>query len=142
VAARRPGQAEQLVSDFGGIAEATFHCVDLQAASAMSAAVAEADLIINTTPVGMYPHVETLPLEAAWLAQLDQIERKQVIVSDILYNPLETKLLKIAKLLGYRTHSGVGMFIHQGAYAFEYWTDTPAPLGVMRDTVMKYLRPR
>jgi shikimate dehydrogenase len=142
LAARRPGEAALLVQEMHAHSgAAALSSVDLLDGEAMRSAVQSADLIINTTPVGMHPHVGVMPLEAEWLAARAQSERGRVIISDILYNPLETKLLKIARLLGYQTHSGVGMFIHQGAYAFEYWTGEPAPLAVMRRTVMQQLQP-
>ncbi|TYR82340.1 shikimate dehydrogenase [Priestia megaterium] len=75
----------------------------------------EIDVVINTTSVGMYPHVEQMPINIDLLGS-------HAIVSDIIYNPLETKLLSTAKQLGIRPHNGVGMFVLQGALAFEKWT--------------------
>lgn len=84
--------------------------------------LAEAELyrtahtFINTTSVGMSPHIDELPPVAIqWLTSTH-------LVIDIIYNPLETKLLRSARLQGARTSSGLGMFIHQGALSFERWT--------------------
>lgn len=96
-------------------------------------AIADASLLINTTSIGMFPQVEEMPVAAEWL-------HPQLIVSDLIYNPLETKLLKTARGLGAKTHSGVGMFINQGALAFELWTGTAAPTELMRETVLKQLQ--
>jgi shikimate dehydrogenase len=58
-----------------------------------------------------------------------------MLVSDIIYNPLITMLLKQAEAKGCIIHGGLGMFIYQGAYAFEYWTGRPAPVAAMREAV-------
>ncbi len=95
----------------------------------LQAACASADVVINTTSVGMSPHVDALPLDPAWL-------KPGSVASDLIYNPLKTAFLKQAEQLGCRIHGGLGMFIYQGAYAFEYWTGQPAPVDAMRETVL------
>lgn len=92
----------------------------------------DADIIINTTSVGMYPEVDMLPLSLAPF-------RVDITVSDLIYNPLETALLRQARERGSRTHGGLGMFVYQGAYALEYWTGRPAPAQVMREAVLEAL---
>jgi len=96
-------------------------------------AIQDSTLLINTTSIGMHPHVEEMPIPVEWL-------KKDLVVSDLIYNPLETKLLLQAKALGAQTHSGMGMFINQGALAFELWTGEKAPAAVMRETVLKQLQ--
>lgn len=92
----------------------------------------EADLVINTTSAGMFPKVEELPMDPADL-------HAGLLVSDLIYNPRHTRLLKEAESVGARIHGGLGMFIYQGAYAFEYWTGRPAPAEVMREAVERSL---
>jgi shikimate dehydrogenase len=87
-----------------------------------------ADVMINLTPVGMSPNVDAMPVDP-------EVLHSGLLVSDTVYTPLETKLLREAKLRGARTHRGLGMFIYQGAYAFEYWTGQPAPVVAMREVV-------
>ncbi|RXT14787.1 shikimate dehydrogenase [Ammoniphilus sp. CFH 90114] len=94
---------------------------------------AETDLLINTTSIGMYPEVDVLPIPGEYL-------HKGLLVSDLIYNPLETKLLKEAKMIGAKTHNGMGMFIQQGALAFALWTQCDAPIDVMKETVLKKLK--
>lgn len=94
------------------------------------------DLIINTTSIGMHPHVDGLPVGEESLARL---MGETAIVSDLIYNPRETRLLALAKRRGATVHGGLGMFIHQGACAFEFWTGVPAPLQAMRETVKRDL---
>ncbi|WP_368504874.1 shikimate dehydrogenase [Alkalihalophilus sp. As8PL] len=73
------------------------------------------DVVINTTSVGMSPHTDQLPLS------LDKL-KKEAVVSDLIYNPMETAFLKEAKAKGAKTVNGVGMFVNQGALSFEHWT--------------------
>jgi shikimate dehydrogenase len=89
---------------------------------------AQVDVVINTTHAGMSPHETKMPMDPSWL-------RPGMLVSDIIYNPLITMLLKQAEAKGCIIHGGLGMFIYQGAYAFEYWTGRPAPVAAMREAV-------
>ncbi|MFC4599296.1 shikimate dehydrogenase [Cohnella hongkongensis] len=92
-------------------------------------AVAEADVVVNTTSVGMSPNVGELPIDPAWL-------KPGAVASDLIYNPLKTAFLSRSEERGCRIHGGLGMFIYQGAYAFEYWTGKPAPVAAMREAVL------
>ncbi|RAS92767.1 shikimate dehydrogenase [Priestia endophytica] len=91
------------------------------------------DIIINTTAVGMSPNVEESPLSL-------QHVKKGATVSDIIYNPLETKLLREAKERGALAHTGIGMFVMQGALAFEKWTGVQPDVKVMEDVVLRHLQ--
>lgn len=98
---------------------------------AMAGAVSHADLIVQTTPVGMYPAVgEYIPFPFALL-------RPDQVVCDLIYNPPETKFLEFARLAGAKTLNGMGMMVHQGALAFTLWTGQPAPVAVMREALQK-----
>ncbi|WP_059171212.1 shikimate dehydrogenase [Bacillus sp. FJAT-27445] len=92
----------------------------------------EYDIIIQTTSVGMYPETGKIPIS------LDRLE-KQVYAADIIYNPSETEFLKLARQRGAKTLNGLGMFIHQGALAFELWTGVNPDTGRMKDTVLNQL---
>lgn len=85
-------------------------------------------LVINTTAAGMHPNVDELPMDPSLL-------RPGLLVSDLVYNPRITAFLKRAEEAGAQIHGGLGMFIYQGAYAFEYWTGRPAPVEAMRAAV-------
>ncbi|MGB9612774.1 MAG: shikimate dehydrogenase [Candidatus Margulisiibacteriota bacterium] len=96
--------------------------------------ISEADLLINATPVGMYPKVNDCPLpETIKLS-------KDTIVYDLVYNPAETKLLKMAKSAGCKTCSGLGMLVRQGALAFTIFTGEEAPIEVMWSAAQDALR--
>ncbi|GAB7386616.1 shikimate dehydrogenase [Bacillaceae bacterium] len=90
-------------------------------------------LVINTTSVGMHPQVDAMPLEERYL-------RPGLVVSDLVYNPLETRLLRRAREAGAQVHNGLGMFVHQGALAFRLWTGTEAPVDLMRETALRQLK--
>ena len=90
------------------------------------------DILINTTPLGMKPNVDSIPVEKKYL-------NKGMIVMDIVYNPFKTRLLKVAQDLGCTTIDGASMFVFQGACQFELWTGKKAPVDFMRKTVLEAL---
>lgn len=93
------------------------------------AVLSDADIVINTTAAGMHPHVHDLPVDPVWI-------REGAAVSDLIYNPLETRLLRESRMRGCTVHGGLGMFIYQGAIAFEHWLGIPAPIDTMRRAVL------
>jgi shikimate dehydrogenase len=93
----------------------------------------EGQVLVNTTPVGMFPHAEQMPLEKNLL-------RPDLVVMDIIYNPLTTRLLNEAARTGCRTINGLSMFVYQGAVQFELWTGEKAPLDVMKSAVESALQ--
>jgi shikimate dehydrogenase len=93
----------------------------------------QTDLLIQTTPVGMYPGDEESVISPDALKQ-------GTVVMDIIYNPVETRLLTMAKARGCLTISGLDMFIHQGAEQFRLWTSLEAPISAMTRAVEEALR--
>lgn len=100
--------------------------------SSLADAMAKSDVIIHCTPIGMHPKEEMSLVPA-------ELFRPGQVVFDVVYNPLETKLLKEAKASGCRTISGVEMFINQAVLQFEQFTGIDAPVEVMRKVVMERL---
>lgn len=92
----------------------------------------EYQLIVQTTSIGMFPNLEGFPLS------LEQLSRG-TIVSDIIYNPLKTKFLEEASKKGAEIQNGVGMFVFQGALAFEKWTGIFPDTETMRRNVLRNL---
>ena len=90
------------------------------------------DAILNATPVGMHPHIEDSPLRFN--------ELNCSLVMDLIYRPLQTKLLRMAAKKGIRTVSGVEMFLAQGAEQWEHWMGTRAPEQAMRKVVLDRLQ--
>jgi len=95
-------------------------------------ALSGADLLVNTTSIGMYPQLGS-PVD-------DDLLRPGLVIFDLVYNPLETQLLRAARLRGIKTVDGVGMLVHQGARAFEIWLGQKPPYDVMRRAVVERLR--
>lgn len=92
----------------------------------------QVDIVINTTSVGMYPEMDNTPIPK-------EILHSNLLISDLIYNPFQTKLLKEGQEVGAAIHNGLGMFVHQGALAFELWTGHSAPIELMRSTVEQRL---
>lgn len=96
----------------------------------LSACFAEADVIVNTTTLGMNDTPFEWPLEGSKLS---------AIVADIVYRPLETGLLRAARTRGLKTVDGLGMLIHQGALAFEIWHGIRPDTAKARERLMAAL---
>jgi 3-dehydroquinate dehydratase/shikimate dehydrogenase len=92
------------------------------------------DVLINSTPCGMAGNKQPLPIAAD--------ELNAGLVFEMVYNPLETPLLKLAKERGIPVVSGLEMFVQQGARQFEIWTGKPAPEAEMQRVVELELRKR
>lgn len=90
------------------------------------------ELIVNATPVGMYPHAEESPLQ--------ERELNAALVIDLVYRPMLTRLLRIAKKKGIRVISGMEMFLAQGFAQWELFMGQPAPESPMRGAVLEKLR--
>jgi len=88
--------------------------------------IKDATLIINATPIGMWPDVNATP----WPEALPF--PPQVTLYDTIYRPLKTRLMQDAEKAGARAIGGLGMLVYQGGAAFEAWTGRQAPLSVMR----------
>ena len=95
--------------------------------------ITKADILIHCTPVGMHPKTNET------LVTRDML-RKGLVVMDIVYNPLETKLLREAKKAGAKTIGGIEMFVNQGAEAERIWLGIDAPVELMRRAVLKELK--
>jgi shikimate dehydrogenase len=124
---RTPARASALVADLARSAGST----SLKAAALIPGALEghanEADLLVNTTTVGMWPHVEA----SIWPD--DRPLPADLAVCDLVYRPLETKLLRQARSAGAETIDGLGMLVAQGALSFEMWTGQWPPVDVMRE---------
>ncbi|NNL43447.1 MAG: shikimate dehydrogenase [Desulfobacterales bacterium] len=88
------------------------------------------DILINTTSLGMVPNLKEIPIKKKYIS-------KGMIVMDIIYNPIKTRLLEVAQDMGCTTIDGISMFIYQGACQFELWTGKKAPVDLMRKAVLK-----
>lgn len=92
-----------------------------------------ADIIINCSPVGMFPHVDASPLDN--LAMI----KKETVIADIVYNPSETRLLRMANIAGLKTLGGLPMFIHQARLTLEILLDAHYSAEELREVVEPYV---
>ena len=122
---------EELADDLRAGSKAPIHHEPMNDNS-LAACMEKADLIIHCTPIGMHPN------EDASLVP-PELFRPNQTVFDIVYTPLETKLVKEAKASGLKIISGVDMFINQAVLQFERFTGTDAPEEVMRRVLMEQL---
>lgn len=90
----------------------------------------DCNLLINCTPVGMYPEMDESPFEATWLDS-------RMAVFDTIYNPEQTLLVKYARKAGCRTITGVDMFVRQAAKQYELFTGLPADQELMRNELKR-----
>jgi len=130
---RQPAKAEAIAAS---IKESGQDCaVEIHALDELTwkKDLGQIDILVDTSPVGMYPQMEVPPIvEPEFLTP-------NLLVCDLVYNPLETVLLKAAKERGVKTWGGLGMLIYQGALAFELWTGEKAPAEIMQKAVADYL---
>ena len=96
--------------------------------------VAQCDILINCTPVGMHPKVDDSPVHASFL-------KPGLVVFDTVYNPEHTLLIRDAESRGCTTISGVDMFVRQAAKQFEIFTGITPPLEDMRELLRKAMSP-
>jgi shikimate dehydrogenase len=96
--------------------------------------VAEADIVVQCTSLGMHPHEDDpLPVPAEWIAPGS-------VAYDLIYNPAETRFLRMARERGARCINGVDMLVWQGAVAFQIWTGVFPPAQVMREALLDGLK--
>jgi shikimate dehydrogenase len=114
ITARRPEQVHSLIAQFSNrdsrLLSVEYH------SGALHALLPTLSLLVNTTPVGMSPHINASP----WPAGLPL--PCKAAVYDLVYDPEETKLVKDARAAGLPASTGLGMLIEQAALAFEIWT--------------------
>jgi shikimate dehydrogenase len=120
--------------------QASWSQVNLQVQSwkDMDELLPTADLVVHCTPLGMHPHVTDCPLTAAQI----QLLRPAAIVYDLIYTPRPTQLLKLAKTQGCQVIDGLEMLVNQGAVGLERWLNQPAPVAVMRQSLLQHLENR
>ena len=95
--------------------------------------LSDSDVFIDTTPIGMYPNVDDKPIASADMLHED------LLVNDIVYTPMETSLLKEAKLANAEIVYGYKMLLYQGIRSFEIWLNQEAPVDVMEKALLDVL---
>jgi shikimate dehydrogenase len=130
--ARRPEEAVKLAADIATCFPAARVDHDSLSPETLGGYVQDASLLVNATPVGMSPNFNDCPVDK-------DILRPQLVVFDLVYNPLETELLRWAKQAGCMVVPGIDMLVNQGALAFEWWTGVSPPVDIMKRAALEWL---
>lgn len=101
----------------------------------LSSLLRAADLLVNTTPVGMSPHTDASPVSETLMQKL----KPDAIAYDLIYTPNPTKFLKLAQDRGATAIDGLEMLLQQGVAALEIWLQRSVLVDVMRDSLKEYL---
>jgi shikimate dehydrogenase len=130
IANRHVERAHDLVAALSALVGSTRVCVAKLEPAALAPVLADGDIVVNATSVGL----------RSWDAPIrtEMISPTSLVV-DIVYNPLRTALLTGAERQGARVLGGLGMLVFQAAAAFELWTGVPAPVAAMRSAAEKAL---
>jgi shikimate dehydrogenase len=127
IANRTPKRAVELAANVSSVGR-----VEGTGLEDLARLVEQSHIIINTTSVGMHPDIDqTLVTE-------DMMHAGQVVF-DLVYNPLQTKLLKEAKKAGAITVDGIKMLVLQGVESFRIWTNAEPPVDIMERAVRDVL---
>jgi shikimate dehydrogenase len=124
--------AEELARKISSVFGKEVRALELNDAN-LKTALDKAELLVNATSVGMSPNTNLNPVPSRLL-------RPGLVVFDIVYNPIKTKLATEASLAGCETVMGLDMLVWQGALAFEMWTGKKAPVDIMKREAIKVLK--
>jgi shikimate dehydrogenase len=127
IANRTPGRAISLVKEVSRIGKAS--AGDIRDLKNL---IQSSDILINSTSIGMFPKVSESIVTS-------EMMHRNLVVFDIVYNPVDTLLLREARKAGAKTIDGVMMLVYQGAEAFKIWTGKNPPVEVMEKAVREKL---
>ncbi len=131
VANRTYRRAVELVESLKAtFANGDFESIELKK-ELLASRLENADLLVNTTSVGMFPDVYGIPLSPDLL-------HSKLMVYDLVYNPMKTRLVDEAQRRGARAMTGLGMLVHQGALSLRMWTGLEPPIDVMERAVLEH----
>lgn len=120
-------KAARLVDSINAKTECQADLTDLADTKTLRTLLERSSLLTNATSVGMAPHTDATPIPDAALFH------PELIVSDVIYNPRETRLLAEARAAGCATFNGMYMLLYQGEAAFKIWTGQDMPVDVIRE---------
>jgi shikimate dehydrogenase len=131
LANRTPARAEELAAMLKHNIPHTDINVVAMGASSLAGHLPHTDIVVNATSVGMQSH-------DSMVLPCDELSPRH-LVCDIVYRPLHTPLLRAAQRQGARVVDGLGMLLHQGAKAFEIWTEHGFPMPLIRARLLEAL---
>lgn len=118
--------AQEFVNKVNHTTDCKVTLLDIEDRHQLKQALDNSAILTNATNVGMAPDIQQSPIPASLLDS-------HLIVSDIIYNPKETKLLKDARHIGCPTMNGLYMLLYQGAASFECWTNEKMPVSIIKE---------
>ena len=113
------------------VPECVVNLYDLEDVQNLNEKIAASDILVNATHIGMHPNEDQSPIKDA------SIFRKDLVVSDVVYNPRKTKFLEDAEAAGCTTVGGIGMLLWQGAEAFKLYTGLEMPAKEVNELYFK-----
>lgn len=121
-------RASRMVDRINATTSCKASLYDLDDKTMLRTSIENSAILTNGTSVGMAPNVDNCIITD------ESVFRPDLIVSDVIYNPAQTKLLSIAKSHGCATFNGMYMLLYQGAEAFRIWTGKDMPIDLVKDT--------
>ena len=127
----RPGKsfdhAKEIIAQLRERTSCKINLYDINDGSKLKQEIHDSSLLTNATSVGMAPNIEQSLIEDV------SCFHKDLLVSDLIYNPRETRFLKLAKKAGCQTSNGLYMLLYQGAEAFQLWTGQEMPIALIKE---------
>jgi len=99
----------------------------------LSLELKDAEVVVNATSVGMHPNIDETPIPK-------NLIKPEMVVFDVVYRPIKTRLLKEAKQVGAKTINGLAMLVFQAVKAFEIWTGLTPPIDAMFRAALRGLK--
>ena len=120
-------RAEKIIQDLKSYSSSNISLYDFDDETILRKEIQESALLVNATSVGMAPNTD------ASIITDKKMFHKDLFVADIIYNPEETKFLRLAKEAGCQTQNGLNMLLYQGAEAFKLWTGHEMPVSIIKE---------
>jgi len=134
--ARKQPAVQQVIQDLEPLFPNIVWTPHTQPTAVFAEDLERAWLLVNASPVGMFPQVDEAPISRTMLSMLP----KGAHVYDLVYNPAQTQLLKWAQERGLQAHAGLDMLAYQGAVSFERWTGVYPPVQRMLASITQQLQ--
>ena len=120
-------RAQSIINKLGEYTSCKVNLFDYEDDAILRREIGDSSILINGTSVGMAPNVDSSIITDTTMFH------KDLVVSDIIYNPRETKLMRLAKEAGCQTFNGLYMLLYQGAEAFKLWTGQDMPIDIIKE---------
>ena len=120
-------RAESIIEKLKEKTECKLNLYDFSDPEVLKREIAESRILVNGTSIGMAPNTDRSIITDK------SVFRRDLFVFDVIYNPEETLLLKMAKAAGCKTLNGLNMLLYQGAAAFELWTGRKMPVEIIKE---------